>query len=121
MKKVILGLSLLLVPMLVFGAQINLNYFTGGFEKLASLFRILVVVLVSLAVIFFIWNVIKYTISSSADDKKEAVSKIIWGLVGIAVIVSIWGLVGIIQRIFGVSNSTPAPISPGSPIQGFSL
>jgi len=106
MKKVVFVSSILLCPLLVFAAQINLSYFTNGINAISSLLKLLAGVLGSLAVIYFIWNVIKYTMSSGADDKKEAAGKIIWSLIGVVVIVSIWGFVGIIQKIFGVQDQT---------------
>jgi hypothetical protein len=55
--------------------------------------------LFALATIYFLWGVLSYIMS--ADDEKgiaEARSYIIYGLVGLFVIVSMWGLVGLVTR-----------------------
>src|SRR3989344_1795533 len=54
--------------------------------------------LVSIAVFFFMWGVVKF-IAHAGDEKAVADGKMfmIWGMVGLFVIVSIWGIVGFIQ------------------------
>jgi hypothetical protein len=64
-----------------------------------------VVLLIALAVVWFIWNVVKYSMSSDEDAKGAAKSQMIWGIIAIAVIVSVWGLVAILQGLFGVSTT----------------
>jgi len=105
MKKVVrvVAGSLWALPFLA-SAQ-SVNYLTDLLNGIKSLLDQLVVVLVALAVVWFIWNVIQYTIAEDEDKKKKAKSQMIWGIVAIAVIVSIWGLVGILQNIFGVTNN----------------
>ena len=56
-------------------------------------------VAVSAAVVYFAWQVIQYTI---AKGGKEALSGIVWGLIGITVIVAVWGFVGAIESTLGV-------------------
>ncbi len=66
--------------------------------------------LLTMAVIVFIVGVIKYI--SGADDstkRTEGRNFIIYGLVGLFVLVSVWGLVGIIQGTFGLGS---LPIIP---------
>ena len=63
--------------------------------------------LITIAVIVFIVGVIKYI--ANADDagkREEGRNFIIYGLIGLFVLVSVWGLVGVIQGTFGL-ESTP--------------
>ncbi|MEA3398998.1 MAG: hypothetical protein U9R00_00590 [Patescibacteria group bacterium] len=60
-------------------------------------------VLISLAVIYFIWGVLQY-ISAKDDKKKEARSKIINGLIGLFIIVAFWGIIGIVTRTFDIDT-----------------
>ncbi|MFA5764052.1 MAG: hypothetical protein WCX27_01125 [Candidatus Paceibacterota bacterium] len=62
--------------------------------------------LISLAVVFFIYEVFRYTITSDEEKKKAAKDQIVWGIVGIFIMVSIWGLVAILQATFGTSGVT---------------
>jgi hypothetical protein len=72
--------------------------------------------LVALAVIFIIWNVVIYLIKSTGDEGKGKAGKnILWGIVGLFVIVSIWGLVNILTNTFStVPTTQPIPNLTGN-------
>lgn len=105
MKKIVkIGAGLAgALPLLAF-AQ-NATYLSNIIASAKNLLDQLVVFLIALAVVWFIWNVIRYTMSSDEDKKLAAKSQMIWGIIAIAVIVSVWGLVGILQNIFGVNTT----------------
>jgi len=115
MKKIIkiVSGSLWVMPFLVLAqAQPNATYLTSLVGQARNILDVLVVFLVALAVVWFIWNVIRYTIAQDEDKKSEAKSQMFWGIVAIAVIVSVWGLVAILQQVFGVnSNATPVGVN----------
>lgn len=73
-----------------------------------ALLSLIAVTIVSLAVVFFIWGMIKYTISQSEDDKKNARAIIVNGLIILFVMVSVWSLVAIIGRTLDINRITPA-------------
>jgi hypothetical protein len=70
-------------------------------------------VLISLAVIYFLWQVFQYTVASNEDTKGKAKDQIVWGIVGLFVMVSIWGLVSILSHTFNLGNPaiTPPPLT----------
>lgn len=82
----------------------DLGYIQRFFTQGKDLLDKVVVFLVALAIAWFIWNVIRYTIAEDEEKKGDAKKQMIWGIVAIAVIVSIWGLVSILQNIFGVDR-----------------
>ncbi len=102
MKKIVkVGVSLMsAMPFLAFAQQANPNYLSSIIDSAKTLLDQLVVFLIALAVVWFIWNVIRYTMSSDEEAKGKAKSQMIWGIIAIAVIVSVWGLVGILQDMF---------------------
>ena len=106
MKKVvkIIAGSLWALPFMAF-AQ-DAGYLNDLVKEGKTLLDNIVVFLIALAVVWFIWNVIKYTMSDDEEKKGAAKSQMIWGIVAIAVIVSIWGLVGILQTMFGAGGQT---------------
>lgn len=59
-------------------------------------------VLITLAVVYFIWGVIQYTVSTDEEAKKGARGKIISGLIGLFVILAFWGIISVITRTFNV-------------------
>jgi formate hydrogenlyase subunit 3/multisubunit Na+/H+ antiporter MnhD subunit len=61
--------------------------------------RYVIPLLITIAVIYFIWGVIQYTVSSDEEAKKGARDKIIKGLIGLFIIIAFWGI------IFTVSNT----------------
>ena len=68
-------------------------------------------ILIVLAVLYFIWGVIQYVVSGDEEKKANGKSMMVYGIIGIAVIVGIWGLVNLLLRSFGVDKvqTTPLP------------
>ncbi|MEI6528751.1 MAG: hypothetical protein WCO10_03755 [bacterium] len=63
----------------------------------------LVPLLVSLAVVLFIWGVIKFIFSEGGEKKEEGKTFMFWGVIGLFVMVSLWGLVAIFQSTFNLN------------------
>ncbi len=64
--------------------------------------------------------VFKYAVAGGEDDKSIAKTHIIWGVIGLFIMVSIWGLVSILRHTFDLGgNSTPfaQDAFPGDNIQ----
>lgn len=102
MKKYILfGSVMSLAPVAVAFAAAD------AFSILAivqSILNIVIPLLITIAVVYFIWGVIQYTISQDEEAKKNARTKIIMGLIGLFVIVAFWGILNVLSRTIGVSN-----------------
>ncbi len=104
MKKLI-ALVLSLAPVSVFAQQITDA--NGVTNKLTNLGNTVVVILISFSVIWIIINVVRYLIAGGEDDRKKGGMAILWGVVGLFVILSIWGLVAILKNTFSTNNNTP--------------
>lgn len=76
--------------------------------RLIGIGNMVAYILVALAVIYIIYNVVQYIIKPSGDDRKEAGKSIIWGIVGLFIIVSIWGLVNILTNTFKTTPTNQA-------------
>lgn len=62
----------------------------------------------TLAVVVFLWGVVQYVINPDNEDKREKGRDImIWGVIGLFVMISIWGLVAVLGNTFGVRNAIP--------------
>ena len=69
--------------------------------------------LMSLAVLVFIWGIIQYVIAQDDEGKrKSAKDTILYGIIGLFVMISIWGLVKILGNTFGVENTIPTLTEP---------
>ncbi len=108
MKKILISLGsviTLTTPALVLAAGPKLDgYLNTLITQGTSLLKSLLVFLISLAVVWFIWNVIKYAMSEEEDGKEKAKQQMIWGIIAMAVIVSIWGIVALLQTAFGTGG-----------------
>jgi hypothetical protein len=74
--------------------------------KISQLFNAVIPVLIALGVVYFVWGVIQYVVSSDEEAKKTGKMRIIYGIIGLAVIIGMWGLVNVLRNTFGLNNST---------------
>lgn len=59
--------------------------------------------LIVLATVVFLWGIIRYIASAGNEEKlKEGKNLIVYGIVGLFVIISVWGLVKLLASSFGV-------------------
>lgn len=66
-----------------------------------TLMQAVVPLLVGLAVVFFVYGIIKFFLNPDNEEKKkEGKTFILWGIIALFVMVSIWGLVGILSGTF---------------------
>lgn len=115
MKKILISISSIVslgLPSLVLAAGPNIgsgSYLGKLMTQIGQLLQLVLAVLISLAVVWFIWNVIKYSMSSEEDGKEKAKSQMINGIIAIAVTVSLWGIVGLLQDAFGLKTGNTVP------------
>jgi hypothetical protein len=112
-KKTLVSLGAVVsagLPLLVSAAAtFRSTYLDSLIEGGIVIFRRLVIFLISLAVVWFIWNVVRYAMSSDEDGKEKAKSQMIHGIIAIAVMVSIWGIVAILRYAFGTDQGNAIP------------
>ncbi|MEI6580631.1 MAG: hypothetical protein WCO07_00465 [bacterium] len=65
--------------------------------------------ILALAIVMFVWGVVQYVINDAEEAKKEKGRMfMLWGIIGITVMVSVWGLVAIVGNTFNL-NTTFVP------------
>lgn len=115
MKKKIISISSIItlsLPVLVLADnQVDFGYLDSVISSGRSLLNDLVILLFALAIVWFIWNVVKYAMSSEEDGKDKAKSQMINGIIAIAVMASVWGIVALLRNAFGVENNNQIPPS----------
>src|SRR3990167_8439251 len=72
--------------------------------RMGELINAAIPVLIALGVLYFVWGVVTYVIASDEEAKKAGRDRIIYGIIGLAVIIAVWGLVAILRNTFGLSN-----------------
>ena len=125
MKKKLIVLSssvLSFMPFMAFAQNtgvncsgIGLGTIEGIVCKIGDIMNILIPILIIGGVLFFIWGVVQYVISSDEEAKKAGKNRMIYGIIGLVVIVAMWGLVAIINNTFGLGVGTQAPVLPVLP------
>jgi amino acid transporter len=75
---------------------------------IANILKPLVPFIVGLAVVVFIYGVLTTMLSEGGEKKEDGKKYMLWGIIGIFVMVSVWGLVNIVSRTIGLQNN---PIS----------
>lgn len=82
--------------------------------KVSGLISAVLPVLIALGVLYFVWGVVSFVIADEEEAKTKGRDRIIYGVIGLAVIVAMWGLVGILQKTFGLTTGTEVTL-PGVP------
>lgn len=113
--KVIVGSASLLpfLALAVTDTQLANGWFGKTLKDGGALMSKIVTFLIAVAIVWFVWNVIKFTMATDEDKKGEAKTQMIWGIVALAVILSIWGLVSILQGAFGITAGGDAAQTGG--------
>ena len=95
-------------------------------RSISNVLGLVIPILFSIATIIFLWGVITYITAAGEEGKiTEGRNYIIWGLIGLFVMVAIWGIVALIGTFFfpggipvGAPNLPQLPgISGGTPQQ----
>lgn len=64
--------------------------------------------IITLALVYFLYGIVQYLISAGDESKrKESVKVITYGIIALFVMISVWGLVSFITNTFGVSVGIP--------------
>lgn len=74
---------------------------SGLIYNIKGILNSIIPLLIALGVVYFIWGVITYYILADGEEaKKKGKDKIVYGLIGFAVIAGLWGLVNIVTKTF---------------------
>ncbi|HEY4494424.1 MAG TPA: hypothetical protein VJB95_03305 [Candidatus Paceibacterota bacterium] len=84
----------------------NVSSIQGLLCKIAEILNAVIPVLIALGIVYFVWGVVSYVIASDEEAKKAGRDRIIFGIIGLAVIIGVWGLVKILTNTFGLDNRT---------------
>lgn len=78
--------------------------------KIGEILNSVVPVLIVLGVVYFVWGVVTYVIASDEEAKKSGKMRMIYGILGLAIIVAMWGVVAILTNTFGLTGSNEGAI-----------
>lgn len=102
-----LFLSVILIPSLALAQSVTFN---STLLKISDIIKALSIIIVSIAVLVFMWGILKYVIAKDEESQKEARGVMLYGIIVIFVMVSVVGLVNVLKDSIGLSNTAlPAP------------
>lgn len=82
--------------------------------------NVVIIILVGVAFVLFLWGIVQY-ITAGADEEKRAGARnyIIYGIIGLFVMIAAWSLVALLANILGlkIGQGLPANSIPGVPIK----
>jgi len=96
----------LFLPSLVKAETQDWGWFLDFGVSFSSLASKLVLIIVSLAFIFFLWGVAIFILNAGDDKKREeGKKKMFWGAIALTVMVGVWGIVEFFLSAFGITES----------------
>ncbi|MBU6430809.1 MAG: hypothetical protein KGJ58_00795 [Patescibacteria group bacterium] len=110
MKKIISIVSVCALPFFALAQGTVIDAQTL-FAEVNTILNSILPIIISIAIIWFVYNAFIYMVAADEEKKGEAKSKMIYGLIAIFVMVSVWGLVNVLKGTFNLNNGTiPPPI-----------
>lgn len=79
--------------------------FCSVVDSFLGLIRSSIPILISVSVIVFVWGVFRYVIAEG-EDRQKSKDIILYGIIGLFVMVSVWGLVALVYNTFGLDNAS---------------
>lgn len=68
----------------------------------------LIVLLFALALVFFLYGVFEFLSNAENDEKKtKGKSHMIWGIVGLTIMMGVWFILGVIMDTFNIKGIDP--------------
>ncbi len=106
-KKILAVVAAATLPSLAFAAYDPGTGFLGLIAWATIVLSYIFPFILALSVIWIVWYIFRYAVAGGEDDKSKAKTHIIWGIVGLFIMVSIWGLVTILTSTFGLTQGAP--------------
>ena len=96
--KYFISPAVLLLPFITF-AENKPDAIDNIIKSVLALTSRLVPTLIGIALVLFLFGVLRYMFSKDGATQKEAKQFMLWGIIALFVMVSVWGLVRIVQDI----------------------
>ena len=86
----------------------DLNKFIANVDNM--IINPLIGFLFALAIVFFLYGVLEFFMNQENEEKKTTgKSHMIWGVIGITIMLGVWTILGIVLNTLGISKSQINP------------
>ncbi len=101
-------------PFFAFAQTTNVSDILG---TIGGLLNAVIPLIIGLAFVVFLWGIYKYVSAASSEGKEGARETIIYGVIGLFVMLAAWGLVNVLLNTFNLDTATPVdlPVIPSRP------
>ena len=91
------------------GGNDQITTFAGLLNRVNDILNAVVPFLIGLGVFVIIYGVFGY-LTHSADEEKRAEARqfVLWGIIGVFIMLSIWGLISVLTNTFALDTYAPA-------------
>lgn len=105
--KKFIPLGIVLMPFMAL-AQADSSNLNDLIDNLQDLLGNIVPFLIILASVIFIWGVVSFVTAAGNEEKRKVGrDRILWGLIGLFIIVAFWGIVTFIANSLGLPDEDP--------------
>jgi hypothetical protein len=102
--------ALVFLPVIALAQESVRNLEDVFFALIKIINNYIVPLILGLAVLLFIWGIFKFIFAAGDDDaRKEAKKFMIWGVIGLFIMISVWGLVNILVSSFDFQDTATLP------------
>ena len=105
-QKIGVGAAMFLLPAVAF-AQYSVNNSSSLFNAVKSILNAIIPIIIALAVVYILWGIVQSFVKGGEEERKAGHMKILYGIIGLFIMVSIWGLVNILVGTTGLNNQVP--------------
>ena len=95
----------------------DFQWITDVIAEIAGVIGSFIPIFVGIALLVFIWGVVRFISADDDSGRSDGKKRIVWGIVGLFIVISVWGLVLLIQQLAGIQGAaledTDLPNIPG--------
>ena len=113
-KKVGIAVAAFLLPAVAF-AQYSVSNSSSLFDAVRSILNAIIPIIIALAVVYILWGIVQSYTTGDEEKRKAGHFKILYGIIGLFVMLSIWGLVNVLVNTAGLTNQIPSNGNAGAP------
>lgn len=102
-SRIAVAIGAFLLPTFAFAASIN--NISNLYTEILAILNGIIPIVIALAVIYVIYGIVMSFTTNDEEKRGTAHIHVLYGVIGLFVIVSLWGLVNILVGSFGLSSS----------------
>ena len=91
------------------GTVADLGWIETLVAEVGGVVTSLIPLLIAIALLVFVYGVVKFIGAADDSARDDGKKKMIWGIVGLFVIISVWGLVALLAQLAGVGGGGGVP------------